>query len=148
MWNRYQQAIQNYQSHPEECNKSCHAKIVDYLLQQPYVTKTLYRGQGSSTEIKKTDFFSCSSEYEIVIEEGFTRDVCCMFVIHIVDVPVIDVNKTLGEYSLFPEQQEFIVLGGGTFYKDSAMTNKGFFESKVNRMRVFTAYYNILDVSF
>lgn len=86
----------------------------------------------------------------MIIDEGFTGDGCCMFVIHVVDVPVIDVNETLGEYSYFPEQKEFIVLGGGTFYKDSAMTDIGFIESKdtTNNMRVFTAYYTISKKDF
>jgi hypothetical protein len=122
-------------------------EIVEQLCKkQPKVTMTLYRGHSpnytndyeednSHKTIMPRKWFSTSSSKEIS-EDRFTNktnkkidrnEKCCLFIIHVEDVPVIDINKYIGdEIGDKSDEDEFIVLGGGTFYQDEKQEEKGF----------------------
>ena len=100
--------------------------IETFCKKQPPQTLTLYRGHMNSTEIRKNLWFSASKSKKVAKEE-FAGKNCCVFTIHAVNVPILDVNKFVkGKIGKYAEEQEFIVLGGGTFYKDKLMTEPGF----------------------
>jgi hypothetical protein len=140
MIDKFMNALISYQEHPEECSSKCRDVISAYLMSEMFNRKklTLYRGQGSSREIRDTDFFSCSKDVNEV--DDFTGKGCCIFELFVY-APVIDVNDVLKDQSVFPHQKEVIVIGGGTFYKDEALTQRGYIESTRNGMAFFTAYY-------
>ena len=106
---------------------------------------TVYRGQKkTSRTIKNANWYSCSSSKEAA--KVFAEGDCCLFEIHLINVPIIDVNKIVGKYleELYniTHEDEIIVVGGGTFYKDSELTQKGFPESQ-NSEGVFECWYKM-----
>ena len=97
-----------------------------FCKKQPPQTITLYRGHMNSTEIRKNIWYSTTKSKKVAKEE-FAGKTCCVFTIHVVNVPVLDVNKQVkGKIGKYAEEEEFILLGGGTFYKDKLMTEPGF----------------------
>ena len=97
-----------------------------FCKKQPPQTLTLYRGHMNSTEIRKNLWYSTTNSKRVAKEE-FAGKTCCVFTIHAVDVPILDVNKHVkGKIGKYAEEQEYILLGGGTFYKDKLMTEPGF----------------------
>ena len=114
-------------SYVTEQEYSKNKKMIElFLKKQPPQTLTLYRGHMDDKEIRKNTWYSTSKSKKVAREE-FAGKNCCVFVIHVVNVPVLDVNKLvqnkIGEYA---EEQEIIVLGGGTFYQDKTMMTPGF----------------------
>lgn len=102
----------------------------DYLLRQDPDNMTVYRGQKTSKEIRRTAFFSCSKDW--LEAKRFTgKDKCCLFTIHLVDAQLLDINRFMEAYlglgsSFMEEEEEILVLGGGRFYKTADMTEEGF----------------------
>lgn len=112
---------------------------------QPKITDTLYRGHSpnyvddyntdnSHKSIRPNIWFSTSKSRKIS-ENNFTNktsknndEKCCLFIIHVEDVPAIDINYHIGDIiGDKKEEQEFIVLGeGGIFYQDKNKEHKGF----------------------
>jgi len=109
--------------------------------QEPW-SGTLYRGHYTSKQIRKGEWYSASKSEKVAREQFSTKGKCCVFHIHLIHVPVIDVNNLVGEYiNLYSEEEEFIFLGGGTFYANSDMTEEGFAEIKPG---VFECWYTFL----
>ena len=105
--------------------------IKNFLLQQEPESMTVYRGQKTSKEIRKTPFFSCSKEKSEAKLFTSGKNACCLFTIHLVDTQLIDINRFLKAwtgFSLMNDEKEILVLGGGTFYKNVEMTEEGFTE--------------------
>ena len=102
-------------------------KVIEiFCKKQPPQTLTLYRGHMNSTEIRKNLWFSASKSKKVAKEE-FAGKNCCVFTIHVINVPVLDVNKQVkGKIGKYAEEEEVIILGGGTFYKDKFLTEPGF----------------------
>jgi hypothetical protein len=119
--------------------------ILRLLENSPKVSKTVYRGHGSSKTIRESIFYS-STESETVAREEFSGKGCCVFKIHLVNVPAIDVNKmvsdSIGNYG---EEKEYIFLGGGKFYKTRNLEKgmEGFTEVKPG---TFETWYSIQEI--
>lgn len=104
-------------------------RIHNFCKQQPPVSLVLYRGHKRSTEIRHNRFWYSSTSSKKVAKEEFSSGHCCVFKIHLVNVPVIDVNKYVGDkIGDYKEEKEYIFLGGGTFYKDANLKKKGFLD--------------------
>lgn len=90
------------------------------------VEMVVYRGHIGSNKIHICDYHS-STLYERIAREEFSGGDCCVFKIHLVNVPVINVNKYLsGKIRSYEEEREYIFMGGGTFYKDPELKEPGF----------------------
>jgi hypothetical protein len=107
---------------------------------QPPKTITVYRGQNVD-KIKKSLWFSTSISKEEARQ--FSLKTCCIFTIHLMNVPVIDINALgLKETQSYEEENEYIVLGGGTFYKDASMREKGF--TKIGEGK-YECWYSLIN---
>lgn len=117
--------------------------IVELCKNQPPKTLTVYRGQKRNETLHDADTYSSSlNEQEASKFSG--EEGCCLFVIHLVNVPCIDVNALVGEEigKRYREEQEIIFLGGGTFYSDESFSDKGFVEiSPYRGKRRFECWY-------
>ena len=89
---------------------------------------TLYRGHKNSTKIKPNIWYSASKSKEIAIEEFSSgKGKCCVFKIHLIDIPIIDISNSIGnKIGDYAKEEEVIFLGGGEFYTDSTLNKKGF----------------------
>lgn len=122
--NDYETRMLKQYVHEDECDKICRTVIRRVIQQLPPQSITVYRGHRSSREIRPTDWFSTSKSKRIA-KEDFSSGQCCIFKIHLVNVPILDVYQYIPRGRV-GDEDEIIVLGGGTFYKDSAMRNSGF----------------------
>ena len=118
------QALVNYITKQEYAENK---KIIErFCRKQALQSMTLSRGHMNSPAIRKNLWFS-PSKSKTVAKEEFAGKTCCVFTIHVLDVPILDVNKyvkkNIGKYA---DEQEVIVLGGGTFYKNQSLTEVGF----------------------
>jgi hypothetical protein len=121
--------------------------IYDYLDLKPSVTMTVYRGQKNDREIltnyggREIKWFSTTIDESVASEHFIEKDGddnCCVFKIHLINIPVIYVNQDL--YDCPSEditnqhenmkfwEHEIIVKGGGTFYKDEDLNEEGFLD--------------------
>ena len=88
----------------------------------------LYRGHKNSTKIRPNIWYSASKSKEIAIEEFSSgKGKCCVFKIHLIDIPIIDINKLIGsKIGKYAAEKEVIFLGGGIFYEDETLSKEGF----------------------
>ena len=108
-----------------ECDDEC-IEIVRKNLTRP-VSKTVYRGQNINKIIySNVPWFSTTSNKKVA-EQEFSSDGCCVFTIHLVDVPLLDIYSIITKGS-YGHEDEIIVLGGGTFYNSDELKIKGFNE--------------------
>ena len=113
----------------ESINSAGTKKIKEFCESQPPVSKTVFRGHKRSQEIRFNKNWYSATENKTVAKEEFASANCCVFTIHLVDIPVIDVNAFVGdEIDKYKEEEECIFLGGGSFYKDRARKVAGFTE--------------------
>lgn len=124
--NRRNQALIDYVTNQESRGN---VKIIEmFCKKQVPKTVTLYRGHMKSQEIRKSAWFSASKSKQVA-KEQFSGKNCCVFTIHVMNVPIIDINKVLkhkiGDYA---EEEECIILGGGSFYKNASLTELGFLD--------------------
>jgi hypothetical protein len=108
----------------QDCDRKCQGILLDAIKTCPPMTTTVYRGHRSGTTIKKTIWFSTSKSKKIAKEEFSSKD-CCVFTIHLVNVPALDVYKYIPKGRM-GDEEEILVLGGGTFYSDSSLKQEGF----------------------
>jgi hypothetical protein len=86
---------------------------------------TVYRGHGREDKhIRKTLWFSTTTNKKVAKEE-FAHDDCCVFTIHLRNVPIVNVYNHI-ERGRVGHEDEIIVLGEGMFYKDATCTVEGF----------------------
>ena len=112
----------------------------DYMLGQVPESITVYRGQKTSKEIRNAPFFSCSKDK--IEARRFAGNYCCLFTIHVVDAQLIDINRFMRAWvgpSPMEDEEEVLVLGGGTFYKNEEMTEEGF--AKLDKTKSFDPYF-------
>lgn len=89
----------------------------------------LYRGHKKSREIRFNDFWYSASLSKKVAKEEFSSGDCCVFKINLIEIPVININKLIGDdIGKYKDEEEYIFLGGGSFYKDNTCIEKGFFD--------------------
>jgi len=117
-------------------------RIRDFCEIQPPITTTVYRGHGKSKTIRDSIWHSASKSIEVAKTE-FAGKNCCVFTIHLIDVPSIDINEWIGDKikKKFSEEEEIIFLGGGVFYKDELLHEKGFLEPIDGK---FECWYSLL----
>lgn len=121
--------------------------IVEICRKQRPVTLTVYRGQ------QRNETLHTSNTYSSSLSEGeaskFSGEQCCLFKIHLVNVPCINVNALVGKEigSERRKEQEIIFLGGGRFYSDETFSEEGFTEIAPNfNKRKFECWYTLQDV--
>lgn len=122
--------------------------IYNLLKNQKEKNVTLFRGNGDDKKDPKSinigKWFSTTEREEIALNE-FSGEKCCIFIIHILNTKILDVNKFLkdkiGDYS---DEKEIIVLGGGKFYKNKECTEIGYNKLKIeNNKEYFECYYTV-----
>ena len=107
----------------EEGNK----RIKAFCEKQEPVSLVLYRGHTNSTEIRYNSFWYSATKSKTVAKEEFSSGNCCIFKINLIEVPIIDINNFIGDkIGEYNEEEECIFLGGGSFYKDQTLNEKGF----------------------
>lgn len=105
--------------------------IKDFCETQPPISNIFYRGHKRSREIRFNKNWFSATEDKHVAKNEFASSDCCVFTIHLVNIPTIYVNKFIGEeIGHYKEEKECIFLGGGKFYKDKTTTTEGFHEKK------------------
>lgn len=117
----------------QKADKDCKEKIKEFCEKQPRVVKTLFRGHNNTKTIHPNHYWYSATSSKKVAKDEFSNknENCCVFIIHLVDVPVIDVNLFVGDkIGDYREEKEFIFLGGGTFYEDAELTKNGFINKK------------------
>jgi hypothetical protein len=101
--------------------------IKQFCKQQPPQSLVVYRGHKKTTEIRENAIWYSASKSKQVAKDEFASTSCCVFTIHLIDVPLIDVNYFIGnEIGDYKDELECIFLGGGSFYKDNSAREKGF----------------------
>ena len=111
------------------------------------VEMVVYRGHTRTPVINKGLFYS-STLYERIAREEFAGGECCVFKIHLINVPVINVNKFLKEQIKdYEEEQEYIFLGGGTFFQNREMTIEGFKDNGDGNYECWYTMENKIDES-
>jgi len=115
-------------------------RIKEFCKGQTPHSLILYRGHSSSRVIRDSPWYSASKKLEVARNQFASKD-CCVFKIHLVEVPIIDINKIIGDkIGDRTEEEECIFLGGGIFYKDESLTEKGFTD---NGKGNFECWYKI-----
>lgn len=102
-------------------------RIHNLCKRQPKLSLTVYRGHDPSSPTIVPSLWFSTSDCKRCAREEFVREGGWLFTIHLINVPAIDVNSFVRkEIKKYSDENEFIVLGGGNFYKNSDMTELGF----------------------
>lgn len=100
------------------------------VLSNPPVSMTVYRGQNGTRHINSgADWFSTTTNKQVALKKFTNSETnCCLFTIHLINVQALLVNKSGIVISSKDRssEDEVIVLGGGTFYKNEHLTEEGF----------------------
>lgn len=130
----------------QHLEKNAEQIIYNFCLSQPPVNMTVYRGHDYGKIIRPNMWYS-SSKSDVVASTEFSGKDCCVFVIHLINVPCIDVNyyvkNNIGDKA---NEEEIIFLGRGTFYKNSDLTEEGFLElgnQTTYKKQTFECWYSI-----
>ena len=116
-------------------------RIKELCEEQPAVSMTVYRGHAHSRTIRPKSTWYSSTKLLRVAKEEFSSGDCCTFAIHLVNVPVIHVNRVVrGLIKDYEEEEEIIFLGGGRFYATPAMDTEGFMEKREGH---FECWYSL-----
>ena len=99
-------------------------------------TLVLYRGQ-KTTEGIQNDWFSASKSKNQEFAGRIVK-------INVINVPIIDINMFIkNEIGKYAKEEECIVLGGGTFYKNESMTESGFTKLQNGELECWYTLNNI-----
>lgn len=127
-----------YVLHYQSIDDSDLININALLRKQIPVSMTVYRGQKHYSEIKsyEDNVISTSKDVKVASSPKFKDRNCCLFEIHLHDVPVLDVNKYVRNFiGSKSSEKEIIIPGGGTFYSTDTLTEKGFDEISAGKYR-------------
>jgi hypothetical protein len=142
MEDQFKKDLEEYVVRYHWCRDDCKQRIQDFLKTQPPQSITVYRGQKNSQIIKtdsKYPWFSTSLKKDLAKQRFANEEKpCCLFTIHLVNVPTIDVNNFIRHR--LDDEKEHIVLGGGAFYQDAEYKVPGF---KTIGEGEFEAWYTI-----
>lgn len=110
----------------------------------------VFRGQSADADKiltrtstgDKYKYYSSSNSLRVAREEfSSVRKGCCVFKIHLDNIPTINVNALIqdriGDYS---EELEYIFLGGGTFYDSEFLDTPGFYYN--DEENIFECWYS------
>jgi len=117
----------------QQRSSECDLKIKELVQSQPPTTITLYRGHTGEDDdtIRDNTWWSTTSSLRIAKKE-FSKNTGNLFMIHVMNVPVLDVNRYANERGFlsklkeYASECEYILLGGGTFYDSPEMKTVGF----------------------
>jgi hypothetical protein len=130
----------------QERTPECIRQIKELVEAQPPTTITLYRGHtGGESIINDAAWWSTSSSKTVANSE-FSKNSGSIFMIHVTNVPVLDVNRYANENGFladlkeYASECEYILLGGGTFYDSRNMTSVGFHN---HNGREYSTWYRI-----
>jgi hypothetical protein len=141
--NQSLKALVDYVSeqHLDETSKN---KIRSFCSVQDPLTTTVYRGHTKSQIIRPSIWYSTSKNIAVAAKE-FAGGDCCVFTIHLINTPCIDVNRYIGKLiGTKAEEEEIIFLGGGKFYKNEYLTEEGFTPLGIrNGKQNFETWYSI-----
>jgi hypothetical protein len=132
-----------------DIKKNAKMVISEFCSEQPPLSITIYRGHTKTSNIRPGLWYSATTDINVAIKE-FAGDGCCVFVIHLLDIPCIDINYYIGDkIGDKKDENEIIFLGGGTFYKNNELTEEGFFELKTNDLnkKTFECWYSLTKLS-
>lgn len=94
---------------------------------QSRVSMIVYRGHNNVSEIRVNNLWYSATKSKKVAKEEFAANECCIFKINLVNIPIIDINKFIGnDIGEYKEEDEVIFLGGGVFYADKSLSTQGF----------------------
>ena len=103
-------------------------RIKLFCQKQAPQTMDVYRGHSNSKQIRESIWYSATRSYQVAKEE-FAGKTCCVFKIHLINIPVIDINRFIGDkISHYKDEDEFIFLGGGVFYANETLDEPGFMD--------------------
>ncbi len=125
--------------------KNAEIVISEFCSNQSPLSITIYRGHTKTPLIKPGLWYSATTDINIATHE-FAGTHCCVFIIHLLDVPCIDINYFIGDkIGDKQDEKEIIFLGGGTFYKNNELTEEGYLELDINKFgkRVFECWYSL-----
>jgi len=122
--------------------------IYNLLKNQKEKNVKLFRGNGDDKKNPKSinigKWFSTTENEDIALNE-FSGEKCCVFIIHVLNTKILDVNKFVKDkISDYSDEKEIIVLGGGKFYKNKECTEIGYNNlgiNKKNNKQYFECYY-------
>lgn len=130
----------------QQCTPECIQQIKELVKAQPPTTLTLYRGHtGGESTIHDAEWWSTSSSQKVATNE-FSKNSGSLFMIHVMNAPVLDVNRYANENGFladlkeYSSECEYILLGGGTFYDSPDMTTVGF---RDDADRKYSTWYRI-----
>lgn len=130
----------------QQCTSKCIQQIKELVEAQPPTTLTLYRGHtGGESIIRDAEWWSTSSSQKVATNE-FSKNSGSLFMIHVMNAPVLDVNRYANENGFladlkeYSSECEYILLGGGTFYDSPDMTTVGF---RDDADRKYSTWYRI-----
>lgn len=113
--------------HEHDVSLGCRRKITSVLRTLPPVSMTVYRGhKAMRRSIEDRSWWATSSSRKVAEAFSNKNANCCVFKIHVVNVPVLRVNDYLEDGAQFKKEKEYLLLGGGTFYKTEALDETGF----------------------
>ena len=122
--------------------------IYNLLKNQKEKNVTLFRGNGDDKKdpesINIGKWFSTTENEDIALKE-FSGEKCCVFIIHVLNTKILDVNKFVKDkISDYSDEKEIIVLGGGKFYKNKECTEIGYNNLGIkNNKEYFECYYKV-----
>jgi len=119
--------------------------ISNFCSNQPPLSITVYRGHDNTPVIRPGLWYSASTDINIATHE-FAGTNCCVFIIHLHDVPCIDINHFIGDkIGDKQDEKEIIFLGGGTFYKNNELTEEGYLELGMGELNksTFECWYSL-----
>ena len=125
--------------------KNAEIVISEFCSNQPPLSITIYRGHTKTPVIKPGLWYSATTDINIATNE-FAGTHCCVFIIHLIDVPCIDINYFIGDkIGDKQDEKEIIFLGGGTFYKNNELTEEGYLELGMNKYhkRTYECWYSL-----
>ena len=125
--------------------KNAEMVIRDFCLEQNPLSITIYRGHGKSSTIRPGLWYSASSDIKVASTSFAGKD-CCVFAIHLLDIPCINIIKLIGDkIGDKKDEKEIIFLGGGTFYKNKELTEEGFLEIGMDPFNktMFECWYSL-----
>ena len=125
--------------------KNAEMVIHNFCLEQKPLSITIYRGHGRSSTIRPGLWYSASSDIKVASTSFAGKD-CCVFAIHLLDIPCINIIKLIGDkIGDKKDEKEIIFLGGGTFYKNKELTEEGFLEIGMDPFNktMFECWYSL-----
>ena len=123
-------------------------RIQQEIIKQPPQSRILYRGHDtySTHHINPFIWFSTTTSIKVAQKE-FAGKSGVVYKIHAVQVPMLDINSAIGDrIKTYKDENEFLILGGGTFYKSDQLNEPGF--THVKDTQIYECWYAFKEPSY